>query len=60
MKKLFYEVKPWIFIAVAGLGMVNTQGSRVGSTSSVLLLGCALIILQWRFEYRRALKRQRY
>jgi hypothetical protein len=59
MNKLVYELKPWIFIVIAAVGVVLSPKSKLAGTSSALLLGCALLILQWRFDYRKATKKFR-
>lgn len=59
MGKLVYEMKPWIFIVIAASGIVANPASKLAGMSSMLLLGCALLILQWRFDYRRAMKKYR-
>ncbi|HEX4922428.1 MAG TPA: hypothetical protein VFV50_00010 [Bdellovibrionales bacterium] len=59
MGKLVYEMKPWIFIVIAAAGVVGNPSSKLAGLSSMVLLGCALLILQWRFEYRKAVKKYR-
>jgi len=58
--KLFYELKPWICIVIASMGLVISHSHQMAGPFSFLLLGCALMILQWRFDYRKQLRRQRY
>ena len=60
MSKLMYELKPWFCIMFAAVALINVQGSKLGYTFSFLLMGCGLLILQWRFEYRKQLKNRRY
>ena len=56
MGKLIYEMKPWICLVIAGIGMVYSPKSKLAGSSSLLLLTCALLILQWRFVYRKNLQ----
>jgi hypothetical protein len=60
MQKTIYELKPWFCITFAATGLVLSQGSKLGSSSALILLGCGLLILQWRFDYRKQFKKQRY
>ncbi len=58
MGKLLYEIKPWICIVIAAVGMVYSPKSKLAGSMSLVLLGCALLILQWRFEYRKAVRQK--
>lgn len=47
-EKLIYDVRPYAYLAGAGLTLYYYNDSRIAVASALLLMFCATLILRWR------------
>lgn len=52
VEALFYELQPFLYLALAMYVFTFKRSSTVAVGSAVILIFCALIILNWRFGRR--------
>lgn len=59
IEKFFYESKPFLYIALALIGVALSGGHGYSKTCAVVLVACSALILYWRYETRQQPSRQR-
>lgn len=53
LEMLWYEAQPFLYLGVAGYVFLFQRTSRIAVGFALLLLFCATVILQWRYQNRR-------
>ena len=53
LEMVWYEAQPFLYLGVAGYMLMYQRNSRIAIGSALLLLFCATMILQWRYQNRR-------
>ncbi len=54
MEKMFYEIRPALFLAASLYALHSSQQSALMKASGWLLMACVLLILFARYVYRKA------
>ena len=53
LETLFYEAQPFLYLGIGGYALYFLKSSKFAVGCALMLMCCAVLILNWRYEGRR-------